>query len=664
MIRLLITNALITRSALFVLVALVMLFFTTGVIVAQTQRTDLETTDLEKQIQEMQPGWNLGNTFEANGSETSWGNPETTRELIDTVAKKGYKSIRIPITWNHRVSEGPAFTIDPVFMNRIQEIVDWSLDANLTVIINLHHDSDWIRNIQTDHDLILQRYSSLWTQISEHFRDYPNQVLFESVNEPRFSEDWSLDNPKYFEYLDELNQDFVNIVRETGGNNTTRPLVLPTLTCSGTQARIDALVQTIETLADPNIVATIHYYGYYPFSVNISGTTTFDSVVSGDIEDTFERLDTAFTQKHIPVIIGEFGLLGFDKSLDTIEHGEILKYVEYMNYYAQLKGYPLMLWDNGQHLDRLSKEFVDDSLYQMMMNYKERSGYTSSDLLFVDTSCPITDLTMDLITHGLTFETLSYKGVLLRKEVDYTVTDTSILFKKEFLEEQTKAEGFGEQGQFICHFSGGNDWIIHLVQWQKPVLKDISGKIGAFAIPVNFNGDQLATLEIQYADGSNTEPSNWSSYKEYGVVFVPNYRYKMIELKPVLLENLNDGDALVKLHFRSGIVLEYNLNKNGKTLVGTDPLGSNLITNSDTSKTASNTASDSMDTSQSVSKSDAISTDTIANNASDGETSAGDNRQSSLQGIIKIVVPIISLLVVSVIGYRVVRNRKRNNQVK
>ena len=48
-------------------------------------------------------GWNLGNSLDATGngynSETSWGNPIVTKELIDTVREAGFDAVRIPTTW-------------------------------------------------------------------------------------------------------------------------------------------------------------------------------------------------------------------------------------------------------------------------------------------------------------------------------------------------------------------------------------------------------------------------------------------------------------------------------------------------------------------------------------------------------------------------------------
>ena len=118
-------------------------------------------------------------------------------------------------------------------------------------------------------------------------------------------------------------------MRRSGGNNATRLLVLPTLHTSSDQDRLDTLANTIREFDDPNLIATVHYYGYWPFSVNVAGGTRFDATAQKDLTDSFDRVYNTFVARGIPVIIGEYGLLGFDRHTGTIEQGEKLKFFEY-----------------------------------------------------------------------------------------------------------------------------------------------------------------------------------------------------------------------------------------------------------------------------------------------------------------------------------------------
>ncbi len=135
-----------TKRLLMVFTACAIAFSTalvkTEPVKAATLKCNTKTIS-QKYSEAMEPGWNLGNSFDSVGStgETSWGNPVVTKKLIKEVKKQGFKSIRIPFTVYGRVGAAPSYTIDPTFLNRYTQVVDWALDEGLYVMINLHHDS-------------------------------------------------------------------------------------------------------------------------------------------------------------------------------------------------------------------------------------------------------------------------------------------------------------------------------------------------------------------------------------------------------------------------------------------------------------------------------------------------------------------------------------------
>ena len=95
-------------------------------------------------VLEMKTGWNLGNTLDANActglaSEESWGQPHTTKEIIDGIAAAGFKTIRIPVSWANHL-ESKKYKIDPAWMARVKQIVDWAIEDDMYVVLNIHHD--------------------------------------------------------------------------------------------------------------------------------------------------------------------------------------------------------------------------------------------------------------------------------------------------------------------------------------------------------------------------------------------------------------------------------------------------------------------------------------------------------------------------------------------
>jgi endoglucanase len=121
---------------------------------------------------------NLGNMLEAP-NEGEWG-LRVREAWLGRIAEAGFDTVRIPINWSSHAEWEAPYTIDPVFMARIDEVVGWTLDAGLQAIINIHHYNDIMEHPATEYD----RLKALWEQIAEHYQDYPNTLVFETLNEP------------------------------------------------------------------------------------------------------------------------------------------------------------------------------------------------------------------------------------------------------------------------------------------------------------------------------------------------------------------------------------------------------------------------------------------------------------------------------------------------
>jgi len=536
---------------------------------------------LQRYVEAMQPGWNLGNTFDSVGmggtddpsseDETAWGNPKVTRELIAQIADQGFKSIRIPITWDLKTGPAPGYQVDPAFLDRIDEVVDWSLEEGLYVMINSHHDSwRWVNGMGDNYDEVLARFSAIWKQVAEHFRNHSHKLMFESINEPSFYGEASGKSQQ--ELLNDLNRAFHSIVRQSGGNNATRPLVLPTLyTTADDQAYLDDLKAVLAELNDPNIIVTAHYYGFWPFSVNIAGFYTFNEETRQNIVQTFDRLYNTFVSEGIPVILGEFGLLGFDRHTGTIEQGEKLKFFEFMLNYAQDLGITHMLWDNGQHFNRHTFTWNDPQLIEMMQNsWLGRSATAESDLVFVKRGEPVQEVTIKLNLNGRRFTMLTNGTQPLKRYADYRYDpDGRILtLNARLLEELTSAESTGEQAQLTAYFNLGAPWTFRVISHDTPVFGAASGETDNFRIPVQFNGDILATMEAYYEDGSFAGPHSWTPYKEFSYTFEPVYDANEILLTSNFFNETNDGTVKLKFHFWSGHVIEYTITKDGSSVSG------------------------------------------------------------------------------------------------
>lgn len=296
-------------------------------------------------VADMRIGWNLGNTLDATGgsglsSETSWGNPKTTKEMIDAIVDAGFNVIRIPITWDKHFGKGPEYKIDEAWLNRVQEVVDYAVQRDIYVIINCHHE-EWHFPSEKNKEQASEILRALWTQIAERFRDYDEKLIFEGLNEPRkkgTNVEWNGGDFEGKQVVNHFAKVFVETVRATGGNNTIRNLMVTGYGASNNKDTLKAL----RWPKDSHIIVSVHAYTPYEFSLNITGTSEWDiEKDTRDIDYLMQTIDEVFLQKGTPVIIGEFGALNKENEAERVE------WVTYYLTKAKEIGVPCVWWDNG-----------------------------------------------------------------------------------------------------------------------------------------------------------------------------------------------------------------------------------------------------------------------------------------------------------------------------
>jgi len=526
-------------------------------------------TAMQTYVEAMQPGWNLGNTLDATPTETSWGNPLTTQALIQQIKAQGYKSIRIPVTWEPHMGPGPGYAVNSTWMDRVQQVVDWSLAEGLYVMLNVHHDSYWVRAMPADHDAVLARFNALWSQIAPRFRDYPNTLMLESLNEPEFD---GVDDATKMSLLRELNTSFFNIVRGTGGGNATRPLVLPSINTNSGQQYLDSLKATMAALNDSNLIATIHYYGFWPFSVNITGATTVNDAVINDINGSINNVYNTFVANGIPVVVGELGILGYNPQNNPVERGEMLKFFELYTAAARAKSVTWQLWDAGGQFNRVTYQWQDPELFSYyMQGLTSRSSTGATDLVFVKSGAPA-DVAVPLNLNGNTFVSLTRGGTELAPGTDYTLAGNVLTLKAGLLASYSSG-AYGEKTVLDANFSAGRPWKLHVRHLGTSALSAALGtKSLGVTIPCAFNGDLLATMESKYVGKGSPYPgpASWTSFQQFNEAYLPDYTNNTLAITKSFFDSTTNDPIELTFYMWSGRKLTYRLSNTP---------GANIVTN-------------------------------------------------------------------------------------
>lgn len=330
-------------------------------------------------VDQLGNGINLGNTLDATNLrdykpdaseldyETFWGNPEINQAQLRAIRKAGFRTVRIPITIEDHLDE--ELRISDVWMDRITDVIDMALAEDLYVIMDLHGDE--AINLQLSRkDEVTSYLQSVWKQLAVHFKDYNERLLFEGMNEPRLRDseyEWNEATPELRDFVNELNLAFIETVRNTGGNNEDRYLLICPY-CNG------AWADTVQDLVVPegNIIVAVHIYRPYQFCQNREGTDQWSIDIEEDTreaEDAFTLLNSHYINNGIPVIFTEYG---------CVDKDNIDERTEWAIFYRELSSeyrIPLIWWDNGstyQILDREKCEWLYPDFVTVLTSYSRQ----------------------------------------------------------------------------------------------------------------------------------------------------------------------------------------------------------------------------------------------------------------------------------------------------
>ncbi|MDM8174501.1 MULTISPECIES: glycoside hydrolase family 5 protein [Olivibacter] len=332
-------------------------------------------------VSKMHVGWNLGNTLEAIGGETYWGNPLTTEAMIRAVKSAGINAVRLPCSWNQYLEDQTTYKIKESWLARVKEVVDYCVNNDMYAILNIHWDEGWLEKNCTPEmqESVNKKQKALWEQIAVYFRDYDEHLLFASSNEP------DVKNSQEMAVLHSYYQTFVDAVRNSGGRNTYRNLIV-----QGPATNIDLSDELMTLPHDPTgagrMIMEVHYYAPYNFCLMPKDEDwgkmfyfwgeEFKNYAVGEYEgrwanwggedyvrEQFSKMKRRFTDQGIPGIVGEFCSVRRTFSDPTIQkaHDESRnRFHACVAQEAKNAGFTPFLWDVGGVLDRRNNMAVID----------------------------------------------------------------------------------------------------------------------------------------------------------------------------------------------------------------------------------------------------------------------------------------------------------------
>jgi hypothetical protein len=270
-------------------------------------------------IRQMQKGINLGNTHEPP-KEAGWNNPKAEEYYFDLYKEAGFACVRIPVRWDGYTGKTAPYKISETWLNRIEQVVDWGLERDLFIVINSHHDN-WIKENYSATNKA--RFDSIWSQISVRFKNKPEKLIFEVLNEPH-----GLTKANN----DDMHARILSIIRKTNPN---RLVIFQGNEWGGSNELIAAAIPQ-----DSFMIGSFHTYD--PYTFGLVGEGTWGSAADyAALDNKFKSVYNWSQKNNIPVFLGEFG------SLRECEFNSRMRHYRAYVELAQKYGFAAIAWDDG-----------------------------------------------------------------------------------------------------------------------------------------------------------------------------------------------------------------------------------------------------------------------------------------------------------------------------
>jgi len=275
-------------------------------------------------------GVNLGNALDAP-NEGDWG-VILKEEYFKIIKDAGFDSVRIPCRWSAHASNQPPYTIDKPFMDRVSWAIDNALKNDLYVMLNIHHYNE----LMNDPDGHTKRFYALWQQIAEHYKDYPDSLLLELLNEPR--------GKMGLKGWNQILKESLSVVRKS---NPHRTVVVGPHNLN----KVEYISRLEIPEEDRNIIVSIHYYEPSQFThqgvewLGESSKSWLGTKWMGTdrekhaIIKAFDRA-VAWGKKHNrPINLGEFG------TYEKADMASRVRWTEFIAKSAVQRGFSYHYWE-------------------------------------------------------------------------------------------------------------------------------------------------------------------------------------------------------------------------------------------------------------------------------------------------------------------------------
>ena len=290
-------------------------------------------------------GVNLTNWFQAGSAQEIQFERYTQRDF-EQISNLGADVIRLPINLHYMTSGAPDYTLDPLFLEYLDQVVDWAEALDLHLILDNHTFDPAVSTNPAVGDVL----EKVWLQMARHYKDRSVLVHYGIMNEPHGISD---------EAWNAIQQDVVAVIRTV---DQQRSLIV-----GGANWNSYNNLAAMPVYEDDNLIYTFHFYDPFLFThqgaswvdpsmvplagvpfpyraedmpalpPSLEGSWVGNAYNSYPTEGTVARvqelLDIAISfrnERNVPIFLGELGVLMNNSAADdrVYWHRVVREYIE------------------------------------------------------------------------------------------------------------------------------------------------------------------------------------------------------------------------------------------------------------------------------------------------------------------------------------------------
>lgn len=301
--------------------------------------------DAFEQVRQMGRGVNV------LSEDPGWSDPSQARfkpEYFKKIHDAGFSTVRFVLNAFGHMDQ--YYVLEAAWLQRLDMMMRTALDAGLTVILDEHDFVDCPKDVVS----CTSKLNAFWAQVAPRYKNMPNKVVFEIMNEPNGAFTPELWNAQIKQTLP--------IIRAT--NPVRNVIIGPGSWNSG------ALLDKLELpVPDRHIIVTFHYYAPMEFTHQGSPWVTQFKLTGRDwgsdadmvqVDKDFDAVKAWSDTWNRPILLGEFG------AYETAPMDGRVRYTSYIARAAEKRGFAWAYW--GFDKDFIVYDIAKDQWVQPILD--------------------------------------------------------------------------------------------------------------------------------------------------------------------------------------------------------------------------------------------------------------------------------------------------------